>query len=97
MRFFAIWRCGFFPRSVILLRLGGRPVCGRILRGGVLLAVALYSADRRQAGMGMGDVRLAGSYWRLCGVWPALPFVILVASLSASLIGVPFLLAKAVC
>lgn len=70
-------------------------VLGAFFGGGVLLAVAaLWWLIRRQAGMGMGDVKLLALIGAFCGVWPALPFVILVASLSASLIGVPISLSK---
>ncbi|MGC6506828.1 MAG: prepilin peptidase [Myxococcota bacterium] len=70
-------------------------VLGAFFGGGVLLAVAaVWWLIRRQAGMGMGDVKLLALIGACCGVWPALPFIILVASLSASLIGVPISLSK---
>lgn len=70
-------------------------VLGAFFGGGVLLLVAgLWWLLRRQVGMGMGDVKLLALIGAFCGVWPALPFVILVSSISATVVGLPVALSK---
>ena len=70
-------------------------VLGAFFGGGSLLTVAgIWWILRGQEGMGMGDVKLLALIGAFCGVWPAIPFIILVSSIAATLVGVPVALSK---
>lgn len=61
---------------------------GVLLGGGFLWAIAyLYALLRKREGMGGGDIKLLAWIGAVLG-WTAIPFVILVASISGSIIGV---------
>lgn len=61
---------------------------GVLLGGGSLWAVAaIYSAIRKQEGMGGGDIKLLAWVGALLG-WTSVPFVIITSSLVGSLVGV---------
>lgn len=60
---------------------------GVILGGGFLWAIAaIYSALRKQEGMGGGDIKLLGWIGAVLG-WTSVPFVIISSSLVGSLVG----------
>ncbi len=63
-------------------------VYGVLLGGGFLWAIAyLYELIRQQEGMGGGDIKLLAWIGAVLG-WKSVPFIILVASISGSIVGV---------
>jgi leader peptidase (prepilin peptidase)/N-methyltransferase len=61
---------------------------GVLLGGGFLWAIAyLYALVRKREGMGGGDIKLLAWIGAVLG-WKSVPFVILVASIFGSIIGV---------
>lgn len=61
---------------------------GVLLGGGFLWAIAyLYAVVRKREGMGGGDIKLLAWIGAVLG-WPSIPFVILVASLFGSVVGI---------
>ncbi|MDP6933249.1 MAG: prepilin peptidase [Myxococcota bacterium] len=63
-------------------------VMGALLGGGTLAAVmGAYWLIRREEGMGLGDVKLLAMIGAFLGAVPALPFVLLVASVIGAAIG----------
>jgi len=63
-------------------------VYGVLLGGGFLWAIAyLYFVVRKREGMGGGDIKLLAWTGAVLG-WKAIPFVILVASLLGSVVGI---------
>lgn len=65
---------------------------GVLLGGGSLWAVAvIYSALRKQEGMGGGDIKLIAWIGAVLG-WTSVPFVVISSSLIGSLVGVIILL-----
>ncbi len=65
---------------------------GVLLGGGFLWAIAyLYSVVRKREGMGGGDIKLLAWIGAVLG-WTSIPFVILVASIFGSLVGVTAML-----
>lgn len=64
--------------------------------GGFGLAglMALYKLIRRREGMGLGDAKLLGLLGAYFGAAPALPFIVVGASLFGSVIGVLIMLAR---
>ncbi len=87
-----------FTLSGILLGLSGAALSpersfwpalyGVLLGGGFLWAVAyLYAIVRQREGMGGGDIKLLAWIGAVLG-WPSVPFVILVASLFGSAVGI---------
>ena len=76
-----------FPRpvdSIIGLAVGG---------GFLFLVLFAYEKIMKDEGMGMGDVKLLAMIGAFLG-WQALPVTVLVASISGTLTGVAFALAK---
>ena len=74
----------FFPVNPITVF---ESILGILLGGGSLYLVAfLYSWIRGQEGMGGGDIKLLAMIGAWMG-WKALPFVILISSLTGTLIG----------
>lgn len=66
---------------------------GVLFGGGFLWAIAaIYTAIRKQDGMGGGDIKLLAWIGAVLG-WTAIPFVVLTASLFGTLVGV-FVMAK---
>lgn len=62
-------------------------IAGVLMGGGFLWAIAyIYFALRKQEGMGGGDVKLLAWIGAVLG-WRAIPFVILVASVLGSIVG----------
>ena len=60
---------------------------GILIGGGILLAVAWgYAAWTGREGMGGGDIKLLGMIGAFLG-WPAVPFTMLVSSLTGSIVG----------
>jgi leader peptidase (prepilin peptidase) / N-methyltransferase len=67
---------------------------GVLVGGGFLWAVAaIYSALRKQEGMGGGDIKLIAWIGAVLG-WTAVPFVILFASLTGTLVGLLVMLKR---
>ena len=68
-------------------------VLGALAGGGGLFAVmAGWKLLRGQEGMGLGDVKLLAMIGAFLGVAPAVPMVIVIASVAGSLVGVPLAL-----
>ena len=64
-------------------------VVGALIGGGSLGLVSLtYWLIKRQEGMGLGDVKLLAMIGAFLGGLPAIPFVLLVSSCSAAVVGV---------
>lgn len=62
---------------------------GAALGGGIFIAIiGLYWLIRRVEGMGQGDIKMMAMIGALLG-WRAVPAVLLVASISGALVGVP--------
>lgn len=77
----------FNPEREFLPALGGV-----LLGGGSLWAVAaIYSAFRKQEGMGGGDIKLLAWIGGILG-WTSVPFVIISSSLIGSIVGVTILI-----
>ncbi len=88
--------------SALLQRLGWSEaigwkasVLGALAGGGFLLLVmGLFWLVRRREGMGLGDVKLLAMIGSFLGPFPAVPFVLFVASVAGSLVGVPLVLLR---
>jgi leader peptidase (prepilin peptidase)/N-methyltransferase len=66
---------------------------GAVLGSGFLLAImGLYWLVRRQEGMGMGDVKLLAMMGAFLGAAPAVPFILIVASMLGAVVGVGLML-----
>jgi leader peptidase (prepilin peptidase)/N-methyltransferase len=66
---------------------------GACVGGGFLLAImGAYWLVRRQEGMGMGDVKLVAMMGAFLGAAPAVPFILIVASMIGALVGVGLVL-----
>ena len=62
-------------------------ILGAFFGGGSLAAIAfLWRIIRRYEGMGFGDVKLLALIGAMLGTWPALFFVIIISSISASVL-----------
>jgi leader peptidase (prepilin peptidase)/N-methyltransferase len=83
--------------------LGARPVVGAsgwqdaavgaVLGSGFLLAImGAYWLVRRQEGMGMGDVKLLAMMGAFLGAAPAVPFILIGASMLGAVVGVGLML-----
>ena len=65
-------------------------VLGAALGGGGLgMVMFLYWLIRREEGMGMGDVKLLAMMGAFFGPLPAIPFIIIVASMVGACVGLP--------
>ncbi len=65
---------------------------GALLGGGFLYAIAyIYFLLRKEEGMGGGDIKLLAWIGAVCG-WKSVPFVILVASVLGSFVGIALIL-----
>jgi len=65
-------------------------VVGAAVGGGVLASImGAYWLVRREVGMGFGDVKLVAMMGAFLGVLPAVPFILVVASMTGALVGVP--------
>jgi leader peptidase (prepilin peptidase) / N-methyltransferase len=66
---------------------------GAFLGSGFLLSImGLYWLVRRQEGMGMGDVKLLAMMGAFLGAAPAVPFILVVASMMGAVVGVALVL-----
>ena len=66
---------------------------GAFIGSGFLLAImGAYWLVRRQEGMGMGDVKLVAMMGAFLGAAPAVPFILVVASMLGALVGVGLVL-----
>jgi leader peptidase (prepilin peptidase)/N-methyltransferase len=64
-------------------------VVGAAVGGGVLAAImGLYWIVRREVGMGLGDVKLVAMMGAFLGAAPAVPFILVVASMIGAVVGV---------
>ena len=71
-------------------------VVGALVGGGLLAAViGGYWLWRREEGMGWGDVKLLAMFGAFLGALPALPVIVLVASVAGSAVGLTVILARA--
>jgi leader peptidase (prepilin peptidase)/N-methyltransferase len=65
-------------------------VLGAAVGGGVLMAImGAYWLIRREAGMGLGDVKLVAMMGAFLGALPAVPFILITASMLGAMVGVP--------
>lgn len=63
---------------------------GACVGGGSLVAITgLWWILRRYEGMGLGDAKLLAMIGSIVGLWPALPFVIIVAACLGVAVGLP--------
>ncbi len=60
--------------------------------GGLALVMGLYWLVRREEGMGMGDVKLLAMMGAFFGAAPAIPFILIVASMAGAVVGIPLAL-----
>ena len=85
---------GFAGSFLSTQRFWWESLLGILLGGGVLWSIAiLYYWMRKEEGMGGGDIKLLAWIGAVLG-WKSLPFVILVASLLGTLVGVAILLSS---
>lgn len=68
-------------------------VVGAFIGGGVLAAImGAYWLVRREEGMGMGDVKLVAMMGAFLGAAPAVPFILVLASMIGAVVGVGLVL-----
>jgi len=68
---------------------------GALAGGGILGTImGLYWLIRREEGMGFGDVKLLAMMGSFLGAAPAVPFILFVASVAGTIVGVPVALMR---
>ncbi len=85
---------GLFRDMPVILERLATSLCGALLGGGVLYAVATsYELLRKREGMGGGDIKLLGMIGAFCGIEGVL-FALVLGSFAGAVVGISLILIK---